>query len=306
MTTGQPLAALDVGSNTVRMLIAKPRDGQLEQLADISQFVRLGKGVDAAGLLQSDRMDAALDAIRALVSEARERGVADVVAVATSAVRDAGNGQEFARMVGDVTGVGLRILNGDDEARLTALGALMGVAVEGTAMVCDLGGGSAEFVLASRDSVTWGKSLPLGSGRLTERFVHHDPPHADEVAALERHVDVLLGTLPPANPQLGVFTGGTAAHVASLAGSNDEPTHMHTAELLHIRNTVNSLPARSVIAKYGVAPERAQVLAAGISALAAVVTHYNIDHVVITRHGIREGVLVDFLQREGTWQSNPK
>ncbi|GAC1512736.1 MAG: hypothetical protein NVS2B16_16140 [Chloroflexota bacterium] len=304
MTAGQPLAALDVGSNTVRLLVARLAGGRLEQIEDSSEFVRLGKGVDSNGNLDPDRMAAAIKAIEDLADRARTHNIRRLVAVATSAVRDAANGRQFAQDVHHKIGLDLAILEGDDEARLTALGVLTDLEHHRSSVVCDLGGGSAEIIAVSHDSVMWGKSLQLGSGRLTERFIHHDPPTQPEVDMLVRHVHDALDALPDAIPEIAILTGGTATHAATLADLHGDVVRFSAQDLDRVRDVVNAIPSRSVVAKYGVTPERAQVLAAGLNTLAAIVGHYGVTQVVVTRHGIREGVLVDVLQREGLWPNS--
>src|SRR5206468_1631880 len=145
-------------------------------IEDVSEFVRLGKGVHASGRLQEDRIVAAIDAVGRLTARATARGAQKVTAIATSAVRDAANRDEFVRRVLDATGVRIRILSGDEEAQLTYLGATLGNPLGNGAVICDLGGGSAELIFASPAGIEWAQSLQLGSGRLTEQFVHHDPP----------------------------------------------------------------------------------------------------------------------------------
>jgi len=294
---GEPLAVLDVGSNTVRLLVAKPTARGLENIDDESRFVRLGTGVDASGELRTDRMEAALEAISSLLTIARQRGAHTLEAIATSAVRDALNGPDFVLRVAEATGVDLRILAGDEEARLTALGAVSGLVVEGPALVCDLGGGSAAIISMVSGETAWAHVVPLGSGRLSERFIHVDPPSPEELAALSTHVNDLLDSLPPASPRTAILTGGTATHIARLAECEGSTTSLTLTDLAHVREVVTSLSAAEVVEAHGVTLDRAQVLPAGVTAVHAIVMHYAVSRIVVTRHGIREGAMLDVLQR---------
>jgi exopolyphosphatase/guanosine-5'-triphosphate,3'-diphosphate pyrophosphatase len=299
-TTGEPASAvLDVGSNTIRLLVARLRNGQLERIFDRSEFVRLGLGVDTTGQLRPDREDAAVEAIERLADEARAAGVHDIVAIATSAVRDAANGASFARRVEASSGIPLEIVTGGREADLTYLGASIGLDVGRGALICDLGGGSTELICADRSGIRWETSEQIGSGRLTERYVHHDPPKPDELAAVDGFVTEVLDRLPPADADQIVFTGGTATHAAAMAGASGTIDRLVVGTLERMLDVAASRPADEIAATYRFQQERARVLPAGIATLRAIARHYEVDHVVITRNGIREGVLIDRFRSKG-------
>jgi len=286
-----PRAVLDVGSNTVRLLVGEPRDGIVEPILDRSEFVRLGLGVDASGELRADRQQAAIEAIRELSGLARSSGANHVLAIATSAVRDARNGAEFALRVKQETGIDLEIISGEREAELTYRGATMGLPVQGGALVCDLGGGSAELIYAEGERVRWAVSEPLGSGRLTERFVRHDPPKEEELAALREYVDGLLRELPRAEPEAVIFTGGTATHIGFLAGTSGTIQRIDMQTLGRVKEIVSARPAAEIVETYGIRPERAEVLPAGVTAIETIARFYRAGEIVITQRGIREGAL---------------
>jgi exopolyphosphatase/guanosine-5'-triphosphate,3'-diphosphate pyrophosphatase len=286
-------AVLDIGSNTIRLLVAEVRGGQVETILDDSDFVRLGRDVDKTGELQADRMDAALESIQRLVKEADERDATPVIAVATSAVRDARNGPDFVRRVRDDTGVEIEIISGGREADLTFRGATLGVPVSDGVLVTDLGGGSAELIYADGTGIRWRTSEQIGSGRLTERFVQSDPPRPAEIEAVEHHVIVILRGLEPAQPASVIFTGGTATHVALVKGSQATMTPLSLEELEQIVGTITSQTADDLVNKYRFRPERARVLAAGAATLDAIVRFYRPERILITRGGIREGALLD-------------
>jgi exopolyphosphatase / guanosine-5'-triphosphate,3'-diphosphate pyrophosphatase len=298
----RPRAVLDIGSNTIRLLVARPEEDRLVPLVDRSEFVRLGRNVDRSGELQADRIDAAVSAIRALQDLAREMGVEETTAIATSAVRDAGNGKAFAEAVREKTGLEVRILSGEEEAELTFLGATLGMPLDGGAVIVDLGGGSAEVVLAKAASMEWARSLQLGSGRLTERFIEHDPPEPDELDALAAHVRAQLRGLPAASAQSAIFTGGTATHIAVLERRSDPLVCMTRDDLGRVLEIVRTQSSQQLVDGYSIRPERAQVLPAGICTLATIAGFYRVDCVVITRQGLREGAIVAILRREGIWR----
>jgi exopolyphosphatase / guanosine-5'-triphosphate,3'-diphosphate pyrophosphatase len=293
MYAAMPKAVLDVGSNTIRLLVGSVQDGIVESILDRSEFVRLGAGVDTSGELRADRQEAAIAAIRELVKLASSCGADRIAAIATSAVRDAHNGADFARRVRDETGVDLEIISGDREAELTFRGATMGLTIEDGVIVCDLGGGSAELIYASAEGVQWAVSEPLGSGRLTERFISHDPPEDQELALLRKYVESTLRDLPAAQPEPLIFTGGTATHVGFLAGTSGPIQKLDMAALDRVLEVAITRPAAKLVETYGIRQERAEVLAAGVTAIETIARFYGAREVIITQAGIREGTLLE-------------
>ena len=293
----RPLAVIDIGSNTVRLLVALAVDGKLLTLTDQSRFVRLGRGVDASGNLSPDRQQAALVAVRELAAVAQGYGARSMVAIATSAVRDAANGPEFVSNLRREAGIAARILTGEEEARLTFLGASAGIEIRQVALVCDLGGGSTELVAAREQEVLWGRSLQLGSGRLTELFVHSDPPAEKERRAIRRHVLEALRQLPRVRPEILILTGGTATHAALLSGLESGAGELRADALQQVEERLYTTPSSTVATEAGFGHERAQVLPAGVTALCTMQNHFQPSSSVVTRRGLREGAILDELSR---------
>jgi exopolyphosphatase/guanosine-5'-triphosphate,3'-diphosphate pyrophosphatase len=265
----------------------------VEQILDQSEFVRLGKDVDRTGELRADRIDAAISAISSLWALAQQHGAREMTVIATSAVRDAGNGHLFAQRVREETGLELQIISGGQEARLTFRGATMGMQIEEGTIVCDVGGGSAEIMYADAGGMRWGSAQPLGSGRLTERFIKHDPPRHEELDALRSGVDAQLRTLPPARAEGAVFTGGTATQLLRLAGEEQNRRGLSMNELDEIVSLVTTRPAAELVADNGVPEARAQVLPAGMTAIATIARFYGVERVCVSLHGIREGAILE-------------
>jgi exopolyphosphatase / guanosine-5'-triphosphate,3'-diphosphate pyrophosphatase len=284
---------IDVGSNTIRMLVGRAASGKVEPVLDRSEFVRLGAGVDKNGKLEPDRQQAAIDAISSLTRQAHEIGVRNIVAIATSAVRDAANRTAFKDRVRDETGVELEIISGNREACLTFLGVTAGLDLGMATIVCDLGGGSAELICANSSGVEWSTSLPLGSGRLTERFVHNDPPGPAELHELRGFVKIEIASLYCSDTPKLVFTGGTATHVATMSGSTNSVTELALATLRQVVESLTSAESLKIATKYGFREERAKVLPAGAAALLAIAEHFRAEGILVTRQGIREGVLLE-------------
>lgn len=275
----------------------------MESLLDESRFIRLGSGVDSSGSLNSERMAAAVSAIRELDEKSRELGAGNPLAVATSAVRDAGNGEAFATEVRRKTGVELEIISGEREAYLTFLGATMGIDIGTGVLICDIGGGSSELISADGEGIRWERSLRAGSGRMTERFVNADPPTHEERSQIADCVQTLLNELPDVSPTRTVFTGGTASHVAWLSGDSGAEVALTLEKLLDVESVVYGSTAPEIARRFNIRPERAQVLPAGVTVLRVIARWSGAGQVHITRHGIREGVILDAVQREGALSS---
>lgn len=297
--TPPPVAAIDIGSNTVRLLVARPIDGGLETVLDRSEFIRLGFGLERTGLLDPAREERALATLGAFAEAARDAGAETVIAMATSAVREARNGAEFVRRARRKRGIEVEIVSGEEEARLTYLGATLGLPLDGPALVVDLGGGSGEIIGAGEHGLRWGRSLPIGSGRLTEQFVRHDPPTADELAAVATAVATAVAPLPPLGARQAVFTGGSARWLAAVLERRGEPVRLTPADLKEAVQVVSTAPAAEIAARYGVEPERAPALPAGIQALRAIADHYQVEEIAVTLNGIRQGMILELLERQG-------
>ncbi|MDP9365942.1 MAG: hypothetical protein M3Q10_17275, partial [Chloroflexota bacterium] len=177
-------AAIDIGSNSIKMTVARAGlDGGLDEFAWRSETVRLGAGLETEGRLRDDRIEAAVTVLQAFTAEARALGANRVVAVATEATRAAANGPAFLARLARETGIEVRVIDGDEEAGLTFRGLATSTDTTGQVVVADIGGGSTELIAATDGAVRAARSIPLGSGRLTDRLIVADPPTAAEIAA---------------------------------------------------------------------------------------------------------------------------
>lgn len=296
---GRTVGALDIGSNTVRMLVARPSGSGLEVVLDLGAYASLGEGVDRTGMLREENQQHALDAITDFVGQARAAGAEQIVAVATSAIRDAGNGAAFIERIRQATGIEPQIISGDREAELTAAGATMGRDLDQETVVVDLGGGSGEVIAVQGTTLRWETSLPIGSRRMTERFIQSDPPTAEQLQSVSAHIRSLLRTLPQASPEQGMFVGGTANALPGVLGRPGPPTALARSDFDRLLTIVQGLTADGLAQEFGLPPERAQVLAAGAATLSEIARFYGLDSVVLPGTGIREGMIIEELREDG-------
>ena len=292
------VAAVDAGTNSTRLLIADWDGASLARVHVESRITRLGLGVDASGRLADEAIDATLRAMADYRDRIAVSGVERTVAVATSAARDAANGEEFlARATAAATP--LRILTGDQEATLAFAGATLGVPGD-EHLVIDVGGGSTELVVGGGAAVRAAISLDLGCVRLAERYLHSDPPTPDELAALAAEVDSMVRTAAPdlpALPSRGIAVGGTATTLAAIRhglarydADVVDMTEMLPSELRELRDRLAVMPVAEIAGMPVVQRGRADVLVGGAALLSAVVDALGLEGVTVRDHDILDGL----------------
>jgi exopolyphosphatase / guanosine-5'-triphosphate,3'-diphosphate pyrophosphatase len=306
------VAGIDCGTNSIRLLVADVDDGPLRDVVRRMEIVRLGQGVDRTGRFADEalaRTFAALDDYAAVIAAT---GAEHVRMVATSATRDASNRDVFVQGVKDRLGVVPDVVSGDEEAELSFAGAtadLAGSEWPAPYLVCDIGGGSTEFVLGDAGGVRVSLSVDIGCVRMTERHLHDDPPAPAQVAAATVDVDAAIDR---ANDVVGfaaartlVGLAGSVTTVVALALGLDgyDPQRIHhariSAEQVHdvtlrlLGATREQRAALSVMH-----PGRVDVIAAGALVLDRVVTTAGFDSVVASEHDILDGIALSVADRQ--------
>jgi exopolyphosphatase / guanosine-5'-triphosphate,3'-diphosphate pyrophosphatase len=294
---------VDIGTNSTRLFLAEVDD---EKVGDVLErrtvITRLGAGVDAGGRLADDAMQrvyAVLDEYRALIDR---RGGARVVAVMTSAVRDATNGAAFARTVGDRWGFEPHVLTGDDEARLTFLGATSerDAGDRTPTLVVDIGGGSTEFVIGTGHEVSFHVSNQAGVVRQTERHLHFDPPTSDECEALARDVRAVFAAGVPEERRRSVAhaigVAGTATSMASIAQELEpydpdkvEGYVVSEAECRQILDRLAGLTLEDRRRVRGLHPDRAPTIVAGVIILLEALALFGLSSFEVSENDILRG-----------------
>ncbi len=305
------VAVVDIGTNSTRLLIADvDRDsGALHELVRHSQVTRLGEGVDASGSLSDTAIGRVLATLAGYRREIDEHECEANLAVLTSAVRDADNGEQFATRVREEFGLDARVLRGEEEAQLTFLGAMSGRAGEGASgdssqskptVVIDVGGGSTEFVVGAGRAAGFHVSLQAGVVRMSERHIDSDPPAPEELQELARDVrEIFLTGLPAEERErvaCGVAVAGTATSAASIDQELDpyDPARVDgydlqlgTIELLLARLAdMDERRRRDVV---GLHPDRAPTIVAGMIVLEQALRAFGLEHVEVSEHDILHG-----------------
>jgi exopolyphosphatase/guanosine-5'-triphosphate,3'-diphosphate pyrophosphatase len=310
-------AVIDAGSNAIRLQIASVDQPGLYRIVEQDRRpARLGHGVFETGALDPASRMEALEALRRFKNLADRHGAKSIRAVATSAMREAKDGPEFIREAADL-GLALEILSEDNEARLISLGILSGLKFDPPlGLFMDIGGGSAELAVGNRSSSFVTFSVPIGAVRLTEHYLLHDPPTEKELTAMNRHVKQKLA---PAARRVSAekFTMafGSGGTMTSLVDMDSRLTGETRQESLYVlrRGRLKSLYdlMRTQHLKDRAAlitgdPRRADILVAGSAVLLAMMNALDLDYVFVSARGLRDGLMVDLLQREysaytGAW-----
>ena len=251
---------------------------------------RLGAGVEKTGRMAEERLSLAADAIALFARISALNGVSEPVILATSAVRDAENGLELTERVRELTDLKMRLISGEEEAALGFRGAVsaVGTSWEGPVLVVDLGGGSAQLIVGEASSGPLMQvSLPLGSNRTTERFVDNDPPKKKELRALDAHVKEMVPGWSLSQRVSVVAVGGSARAILKITRDSLTVERMRKLAL-----EICQIPSAVLAREHGLAPERAQVMPAAITTLAAILEHFDRERLTVARGGLREGTLI--------------
>ena len=300
----QRIAAIDIGSNSIRQIVADVSPtGQIRVLDEMKAMPRLGEGLERTGALGQTALDAALASVQRMVMLSRQLGAERIEIVATSAVRDAANGLEFTSRLATLTNIEVRVLSGEQEALLCFRSALahfdLGV---GRVLVMDIGGGSLEIVLAKDGLIERVASLPFGAVRLTERFLS-PLVRPRGVRALREHVRDGLRRASPVKDWRGVRVIGSGGTFTNLAGimlqrqglTSRAPhgTHVTRVELEHLLDWMQRLDPAERVHVPGLNPARADIIVAGLATAAEVLARFDARDLVSSGYGIREGLLLE-------------
>ena len=295
------LGALDVGSNTVLMLVVECSPGAApRRMADMARITRLGRGVDATGRLDPDSAARTLDTIAEFADKARSLGAEKILGAATAALRDAADGAEFVTRVRQYTGIALEIISGESEAGLSYLATRKGLGLDPAAklLIVDIGGGSTELIRAEHANFEV-ISLQIGSVRLTERVVHHDPLENVELAGLRGTVGEALEKLGWSyRPDAMVGIAGTVTTICAIALGleqySPEAIHGYRLGQEHVNSIIErlaELPLEERKRMRGMEPGRADVLLAGAVILERLMAHFSVDQVIVSDQGVRWGLV---------------
>jgi exopolyphosphatase/guanosine-5'-triphosphate,3'-diphosphate pyrophosphatase len=296
------VAAIDLGTNSTRLLVADVENGRVDEVARRLQITRLGEGVDERRRLLPLPMTRVRNVLSDYRRELEQLGAERALAFATSAVRDAENGEAFLGEIEWSYGFDTRLLSGHDEALLTFRGVAIGRDLEAETLVVDIGGGSTELVAGAADGVHFHDSLDLGCVRLTERFLRSDPPTAEELDDCASSVRLLLEERVPddVRPAAAIGVAGTITSIAALDLGLDEydaeRVHGHHLAPAGVARQLDRLAALPVAERRDVPaldPDRAPVIVAGVVILREILAHFGLSELEASERDILHGAALE-------------
>jgi exopolyphosphatase/guanosine-5'-triphosphate,3'-diphosphate pyrophosphatase len=299
-----PVAAIDCGTNSVRLLITADGTTQIERLMRIT---RLGQGVDATGRLDPEAIERTLAVLREYREVIDRHGATRIRMAATSASRDASNRDEFFNAAKDILGVMPEVISGEEEGRLSFLGATADLdPALGPFLVCDIGGGSTEFVFGTTEAEST-ISTDMGCVRMTEAWLHHDPPTAEELSqalsVIDIHLDDVLREIPELS-EAKTFVGlaGTVSNTASvelgLAEYDREQIHHLVLTRAAVEDVFRTLATESIEERKenpGLEEQRADVIVGGLCVLVATMRRFGLDECLVSESDILDGLAMSLL-----------
>jgi exopolyphosphatase/guanosine-5'-triphosphate,3'-diphosphate pyrophosphatase len=301
MKEAQRVGVIDVGSNSTRLLVADVVDGRVTPVERRSTVTRLGRGVDLSGQLAAEAIEATCAAVAPYVVTLEELGAEKVDAIATSAVRDARNGGAFVAELRERFALSARVLDGDEEARMTYVGTTSEHSPEVPTLVIDIGGGSTELIVGEGREARWHTSLQAGVGRHTERHLVHDPPTPVELEALATDLRGLIETARSEAPkaEAGIAVAGTPTSLAAieleLEPYDPQRIHGHVLELRSIQRMLSQLAATPLGRRTeirGLHPDRAPTIVAGVVTLVEVMRAFDLGRITVSEHDILYGAAI--------------
>lgn len=306
------LAAIDIGSNSIHLIIADVYpDGHYVVVDKAKDMVGLASQTVSSGYLSQDAMQRGVEALARFRDLARERGVDAIVAAATSAVREAVNGEHFVERVYQECGIEVQIISGQEEARLIYLGARdhidWGLR---RALLVDIGGGSVEFILGDQSGATHFLSLPLGVRRLSEAFLTSDPPRKAELkrlrAFIEEELEPLRQMVQGQDFDFVVGSSGTLKNLSMMAarrnGEEVDATHGVWTRLLDLKEmgrALSGLRSSERLQYHGVNAKRVDTIVAGAQLIKYILRAVDRDCYVTSEYALRDGLIVDYIERQG-------
>jgi exopolyphosphatase / guanosine-5'-triphosphate,3'-diphosphate pyrophosphatase len=285
-------AAIDIGSNTTRVLVAEPQEGQLRKVMEQRAYTRIGKGASKNGKITGQKITEVAEVVTTQVRLAEELGAEVIKVVATAAIRESKNRDKVVNAIEKASGFSVEVLSEEDEGRLAFLGATksLGHPVEGTVAVVDVGGGSSEVIFGTVDEgVTEVRSWKIGSGSLAEEHLKSDPPSAAEIRGLRDAIGDFFEGVELDHPDQAVAVGGSATSLRTLVGAVLEYETLERAV-----RVLSSDPIAEVAKRFELDPRRVSLLPAGVLLLE------NFSDLLgqalqIGKGGLREGIILDLL-----------
>ena len=290
---------MDIGSNTVHALVADVQAGKLVDVAHYVEMPELGLHVAKTGSIGTAAR-AAIRALKSVLAQAAAHRYEVLVAAATQAVRQAADGEEFARQAGQAIGVPVHIIPAQREAELSFLGAASRHAARHEWVMVDLGGASTEVCIGNGRELVRAATLDIGSGVLASRWLS-DPPRPEERARLRRAALRELPHAPDGDVERLVATGGTASNLPFVLAKRNPPPLLTTADLLTCEKRLDERRANAVAERIRLPANRVKAMRGGVEVLLLLLDWYGLAALHVSHQGLRHGMLLAYLERPDSW-----
>ena len=306
------LSAIDIGTNTFRLLIAAVSPGQWDESIAFREIhseriiTRLGEGLSKDRLLKKEAMERGIDALRQFSKLITEHRSEKVLAVATSALRNARNSAEFIMSAKDSTGIEIEIISGEKEAELTASGMLIDINRPGSCLMVDIGGGSTELIFTGTNTRQTLQSLDLGVVSLAEKYMKSDPPSNTDLELLRQEISDKIETVRELfknmiTPEtLFMGTAGTitalAASIQRLAKYDPDKIHKYKMNIGHIKDIFTNISGITTVERnkfLRFEPSRLDIIVPGTLILLKLMSVFRFNEIVVSNNGLREGILAE-------------
>jgi exopolyphosphatase/pppGpp-phosphohydrolase len=297
-------AAVDIGSNSVHLLAAVVSGHQLEPLVDESVLLGLGASVDAEGRLGPVRRGELTAVLVRYVETARRLGARNVTLIGTEPLRRAADAGAAVAEAEAASGEPLFVLSHEEEAFLTRIGVTLGREVAAEVAVIDVGGGSSEVAFVGPGMPARAGGILLGSARLTARLVQHDPPTAEEIAALRAEAMAGVAAAPQGSPRELVAVGGTATNLLRVVPASALDRVLTRARLAEAMAILATEPFADASTRHAVNLVRARILPAGAAILEALLVRYHLDRLRVSDAGVREGAIFAVERAGAGWRDS--
>lgn len=307
-------ASIDVGANTLRLLIGKFEDNKIKDIHYLRKITRLGSGVDQTGKLSPENMQASLLALKEFSSIISKLNVKHLRAVATSALREASNANFFIEQVFKETGITIEVISGEEEANLTLRGLLRSFSdpnlFKHTLFIVDIGGGSTEWILYKEERVISKDSIPIGVVKLSENFIKSDPVSKEDILKIKDNIKPFLGDIRNnigfylRDHTLFIGTAGTFTTIASIDLGLDtysrEKVHLHKISFEQLKKIYKEALALTLEERKkikGLEPERADLIIPGLVFTINIMEFFRFEELIISDYGLLEGILFDIKEK---------
>jgi len=299
------LSSIDVGSNTIRLLIGRVENRKIARLRTGMVITRLAAGIGETGLLNADNMEKSVSVLKAFSDIISAYGISHIRAVGTSALREAKNSEEFMQRVLSETGINIEVISGEEEAEITARGVLFDLPETDSSLIVDIGGGSAEWIFCENSFPLRMGTIPTGVVKLFDNHIKSDPPSKDDIISLRGETEIILSALKVkighlmSNRTVFIGTAGTITTLASidigLESYDHEKIHRHNIsldKLYDISGRLISIPLSERKEIFGLEPERADLIIPGILFTINIMELFGFDNIFVSDNGLLEGALI--------------